>query len=355
VRRKPIWIDLDNTPHVPFFRPVIKELEARGHTVAVTARDAFQVCELADRSGVKYEQIGRHSGKNKLFKVLGLGYRALQLVRFARRVQPELGLSHGSRSQIMACRILRVPSILIADYEFARTLPLMRPDWELVPEVVPADGVHTRQARVKKYPGIKEDVYVPFFAPDPALLGELGLRPEDLVVTVRPPATEAHYHNPHSETLLRHVMARLRALPEVRVVMLPRNKRQLEWMQHHWPEWFAGGRVTVPAGAVDGLNLLWYSDLAISGGGTMNREAAALGVPVYSIFRGHIGAVDHYLSQSGRLVLIESPEDVERKIAIVRRERAAEFRPGESRALEVIVEHVERILAGSARPARSGS
>jgi len=46
-----IWIDLDNTPHVPFFKPIIRELEKRGHEVVLTARDAFQVCELADRMG----------------------------------------------------------------------------------------------------------------------------------------------------------------------------------------------------------------------------------------------------------------------------------------------------------------
>jgi hypothetical protein len=341
---RPIWIDLDNTPHVPFFLPIIAQLEERGYRVAVTARDAFQVCELADLKGVRYAKIGRHYGKNKAAKVVGLFYRASQLVPFALRERPLVGLSHGARSQIIACNVLRIPSVAIADYEYTKTLPLMRPAWEIVPEAIPAEALHCRKDHVRKYPGIKEDVYAWTLRPDGSVLKELGVQDAELVVVVRPPATEAHYHNPASERLFEAAMERFCRRPGVRMILLPRNKKQGHTIVSRWPAWFSPGRVTIPDRAVDGLNLLWHADLVVSGGGTMNREAAALGVPVYSIFRGKTGAVDRYLEQRGRLVLIRSVEDIDRKIQLVPRQRDAAEVPKPGPALECILGHIEDIL-----------
>src|SRR5258708_5086282 len=107
----------------------------------------------------------------------------------------------------------------------------------------------------------------------------------------------------------------------IRVVLLPRNKKQTEAIRVRWPHWFEGNKTVVPQSAIDGLNLIWHSDLVVSGGGTMNREAAAVGVPVYSIFRGSIGAVDRHLEESGRLFMIESLSDVEHKIRLQKRDK----------------------------------
>jgi uncharacterized protein len=235
---------------------------------------------------------------------------------------------------------------MIADYEYAKLLSFMHPTWEMVPEVVPDDSLYCRPDHVRKYPGIKEDVYAGRFQPDPTLLPRLGLNGKDIIVTVRPPATEAHYHNPESETLFVHFMNGICRRDGVRVVLLPRNLRQGHQLCAAYPHWFIGARTVIPESAVDGLNLLWHSDLVVSGGGTMNREAAALGVPVYSIFRGRIGAVDHYLQAQGKLVLIETTDDVDRKIEIRRRQRPeslAALAQG-ARALPVIIEHLEEIL-----------
>ena len=203
-----VWIDLDNTPHVPFFIPIIRELEKRGHRVVVTARDAFQVCELADRKGLRCEEIGRHYGKHSILKIVGLLWRASQLIPFYIREKPDISLSHGARSQLFLSNLLRKPTILISDYEFAKTPLLVKPRWEIVPESLPNEGLHSKAPRVRKYSGIKEDVYVPEFEPDASLLQELGLDPNHIVITVRPPATEAHYHNPESEVLLNDLMQR---------------------------------------------------------------------------------------------------------------------------------------------------
>src|SRR3954466_8780583 len=147
-----IWIDLDNTPHVPFFKPIIRELEQRGHTVAVSARDAFQVCELADKLGLSCSKVGRHYGKNRFMKVWGLGWRSSQLLSFVMREKPALALSHGSRAPTLVSNLLRIPTVMVMDYEHAQTPPLVRPRWEVVPEVLMSENLHcTNRKRIRSY------------------------------------------------------------------------------------------------------------------------------------------------------------------------------------------------------------
>ena len=346
ISQSKVWIDLENTPHIPFFKPIIRELEKRGCEVVLTARDAYQTCEMADRYGLAYRRIGRHYGKLRLLKAWGLLVRALQLLPYALRQKPSIALNHGSRTQILICNALGIPTVMIMDYEHAAEAFFLRSAWEIVPDVVRDDSIRTRRKDgIRRYSGIKEDVYVPDFKPDPTILGRLGLDGAGIVVTVRPPATEAHYHNPESEVLFLSVMDRLYSAPGVRTVLLPRNKRQEAEIRTRWPHWFTDAKVIIPEQVVEGLNLLWFSDLVVSGGGTMNREAAALGVPVYSIFRGKIGAVDRQLAAEGRLVLIENTQDVQDKIRLAARPKnaQADFRP--RRALAEIVGHLEDILS----------
>ncbi|MGH9325170.1 MAG: DUF354 domain-containing protein [Terriglobia bacterium] len=340
-QRKRIWIDLDNTPHVPFFAPIIRELERRGCSTILTARMAFQVCELADLFHLNYICVGRHYGKQKLLKACGLGIRTLQLLPFAARERPNLALSHGSRAQVLASSILRIPSVLIFDYEFARAV--LAPTWAIAPEVIPESAVAIAPERLLRYPGIKEDVYAPAFTPNPQLLPQLGLNEQDLVATARPPAVEAHYHNPEGEGLFEAAIKFLAGQRETKIILLPRNDRQAAQLRHAWADLFLAGKIMIPKKALDGLNLIWHSDLVISGGGTMNREAAALGVPVYSTFRGKIGAVDRYLAEKGRLVLLEGPEDVHAKVIVRRRSRPAKPTVGRSASLEKIVDHIMHI------------
>ena len=341
---KKIWIDLDNSPHVPFFAPIVDELEKRGYAVLLTARDCSQVCELMQVLKMNSKLIGRHYGKNKLLKLAGLGVRALQLVPTILREKPDLALSHGSRSQLLAAALVGVPSMVMMDYEFAQGLVLTKPAWVMLAEPIPEAAIPIDRARILKYPGIKEDVYVPRFKPDPSFKASLGLCEADLVVTVRPPANEAHYHNPLSDRLFNAVLDFLGNKPETKIVLLPRYRAQDLALRKAWANLFAARRIIVPEHALDGLNLIWHSDLVISGGGTMNREAAALGVPVYSIFRGKIGAVDRYLAETGRLVLLESAEDVQTKIALNRRRRPPKPDGCNNRALGTIVETLTKIL-----------
>jgi predicted glycosyltransferase len=342
--RRKIWIDLDNSPHVPFFAPIIKELERAGYGITLTARDCFQVCGLADLLGLSYRRVGRHYGKNLIVKMAGLCIRAGQLVPEVVREKPVLALSHGSRSQLLLAKALRVPSVVIVDYEFARVSMFIRPDWLITPEIIADDAVQRGHTRILKYPGIKEDVYVPDFRPDSGILTTLGLTGAELIATVRPPATEAHYHRPESDSLFAGVLEFLGSQPGVKMVVLPRNERQAGWIHSKWAHLIAQNRLILPNGVLDGLNLMWHSDLVISGGGTMNREAAALGIPVYSIFGGKIGAVDRYLSSVGRLILIGDKKQIKNRLVLSKRASRPATPKSQGSTLTTITRHITGIL-----------
>ena len=240
---------------------------------------------------------------------------------------------------------------MITDYEHAQTPWPVRPGWEIVPTALAGETLHCRSTeRISTYDGIKEDVYAHDFRPDHGIVTDLGLS-DAIVVTVRPPADEAHYHAPESDTLFENVMNRLCGSPGVKVVLVPRNLSQHANLRRKWPHWFDNANVVVPVGPLDGLNLLWHSDLVVSGGGTMNREGAALGIPVYSIFRGRIGAVDRQLQREGRLVLIESVDDITTKLSLRRRDKdAGRSRPSSTAVLTQIVDSIDAVARATAKP-----
>jgi|SRR5581483_1283052 len=339
-----IWIDLDNSPHVPFFAPIIAELEKRGYSVFLTARDCFQVSGLIDLMGLNCKLVGRHYGKNKLAKLAGLCFRAGQLTPLVLRAKPSLALSHGSRAQLIVSSLCRIPSLMIDDYEFSQQLPFAKPRWVMIPEVIQDSAVRHPKSRLLKYPGIKEDVYVPGFKPEPSIKELLGLNDKQLVVTVRPPADEAHYHTPESDQLFRAALDLLAKRDKVKVIFLPRSSEQAKFLRIAHAAQCTSGKFLIPERALDGLNVIWHSDIVISGGGTMNREAAALGIPVYSTFRGKIGAVDRYLAAANRLVLLESVADVQTKIKFSRRSRNAGPVTRTSESMRQVVDNIVAVI-----------
>jgi predicted glycosyltransferase len=343
-RKKKVWIDIDNSPHVPFFLPIIDELEKQGIELLMTARNIYQVRELLDFFHLPCKVIGRHYGKNKFLKIMGTFIRAVELAPTTAASRPDLAISHGSRAQLLISKVLGVPTMMMHDYEHSTKTGFLESDWVLMPDVIPTDAMSKRLDRVLRYPGIKEDVYVPRFKPDASILSFFGISSEELLVTVRPPATEAHYHNPESEILFAETLRRLGSQSRVRTIVLPRNTRQGEQLRSEWKDLISDGRLQIPAAPVDGLNLIWFSDLVVSGGGTMNREAAALGVPVYSIFRGKIGAVDRYLAEQNRLILVESPQEVHTKIKLTRWNRPVKPDNRNRPALDCIVSNIVMAL-----------
>jgi predicted glycosyltransferase len=312
--------------------------------VILTARDAYQVRELLDLYRLPCKVIGRHYGKNRAAKILGTCIRAVQLIPRVFHEKIDLAVSHGSRAQMMCAFALGIPTLLILDYEYIAMMGFIRPDWILVPQIIPDSKELKPKRQVLRYPGLKEDVYVPRLWPNPSVGSQVGFEEEDIVVTVRPPAVEAHYHNPEAETLLNATLNFLTQAPKVRVVLLPRNEDQTRTLRKAWGKWLIDRKIVIPGHAVDGVNLIWFSDLVVSGGGTMNREAAALGVPVYSVFRGKIGAVDRYLQKEGRLILIESVEDIPKTIILKRRQKNEPKICDERLALQAIVDSIINII-----------
>jgi uncharacterized protein len=343
-KKKKIWIDLDNTPHIPFFKPIIEKLEQNRIEIFITARDRFQVCELANLHGLQYKKLGHLHGKNTIYKISALIIRALQSIPMLLKEKPDLAIAHGSRSQMISAKLLNIPSVRLFDYEHASHIPFLSPNWVIVPEVITEELVNFEKDFTFRYPGIKEDVYVSNFKPDNNIINELGLDKQKIIIIVRPPAIEAHYHQHLSEELFNTVLNMLTIREDNQIILLPRNEKQANDIKARWKDCFINEKITIPAKTVNGLNLIWHSDLVISGGGTMNREAAALGVPVYSIFGGKIGAIDQYLSENKRLTLLRSTKDIFSKIIITKRCRPETFKKSNSQALSTIVNKIQEIL-----------
>jgi uncharacterized protein len=298
-----VWIDLTNSPHVLVMRPVIERLRAAGHEVEVTARDFAQTLELCERFGIAHTAIGRHRGERRASKAAGLLQRSLALARWARPRRFDLAIGHGSNDVTVAAALLRMPSATAFDYEWARvqhTVNCRLARAVVVPEAIPPERLRPYGAtgrKLRRYPGLKEEYYLADFEPDPGVLEELGLDPSRPFAVVRTPPEVSLYHRFESPLFAR-VLERLRGEA---TVVLPRTRDQRAELER------AGGFV-VPRRAVDAQSLLAYADLVVSAGGTMNREAVALGAPVYTTFAGRLGAVDERLIAEGRLRRLSDPD-----------------------------------------------
>lgn len=331
-----LWIDLANSPHVPFFRPLVDRFTAAGHEVEITARDFAETLPLAHAAGFDPHVIGKHGGREMSGKASNLMNRALSLASWARKRRFDLAVSHNSYSQIVAARMLRIKTITLMDYEHqpANHLAFRFASRILVPASFPASALRrfgARVGKVRRYHGTKEDVYLAGFQPDPAFsarLCELGVNPDNVLVLMRPPAVDALYHR-FQNTLFDEALTMLRGNENVRVVLLPRNEAQRA---------LYSTKAIVPAAPLPGPDLIAASDLVISAGGTINREAAALGVPAASIYAGKWAAVDEELVKEGRLLRISATTDL--KELAVQKKRVAQPR----RSAAVIEEVLEFIL-----------
>lgn len=337
-----IWIDLANSPHVPFFRSLADEFLRRNHEIVVTARDFAETVGLAEAAGFAPEVIGGHGGGRLTGKAGNLVQRGLSLARWARGRNLDLSVSHNSYSQILAARALSLRAVTLMDYEHqpANHLAFRLASRTIVPRAFPEEALARFGAnplKVKRYSGTKEDVYLANFQIDAQFekqLGELGITSADVLVTVRPPASAALYHRFENE-LFDLLLDRLVGTPSAKVILLPRNDSQRTAYGSR-----AGANVIIPRNALDGANLIAHSDLVISAGGTMNREAAALGIPAASIYLGEWGAVDNELVSEGRLEKIATQDDV-RNLSIQKKGLVAP-----RRAVHVLAEVANLILEG---------
>jgi uncharacterized protein len=302
-----IWVDLTNSPHVLVMRPLIEAMREDGHEVEVTARDFAQTLELCERFGLEHTAIGRHRGGRLAGKAAGLVSRSLALVRWARGRRFDVAVGHGSNDVSVAAALLRVPSATAFDYEWAAAqhhVNCRLARVVMVPKAIPPERLDRYGARgkVRAYAGLKEEYYLADFEPDPAVLAELGLERDRPLVVVRTPPEVSLYHR-FENPLFRRVLERL-AAGDARTVVLPRTDGQREEIARL-------GDFVVPAHAVDAQSLVAYADLVISAGGTMNREAVALGTPVFTTFEGRLGAVDEALLREGRMLKLDDPGQIE--------------------------------------------
>ncbi len=313
-----VWFDADNGPHVLIIRPLVEELARRGHEVVITARDRANTCELLDMYGIPYRRIGGEYARGKAGKVVGTLRRAAALLRTMAGDRPNVSFGHGSRALPIASWFLRVPSVTMYDYEWVDPALFNRFCRRiLLPAVIDRErcvdaGIAVE--RVRFYDGLKEELYLASHRRDPSELSDLGLREDTVRILLRPPATHAHYHNPEAETLLVALLEILAEHPEVQLIYLPRTPDQLDLI----PADFRG-EVIVPQRVYDGPTLIAAMDAVFSGGGTMTREAAVLGVPAYSFFRGKSGRVDEWLVEQGRLVMLTDPGELRERVVVARR------------------------------------
>lgn len=308
-----IWIDLANSPHVPFFRALIPEFTARGHQVEISARDYAQTVELATNAGMLPHVIGGHGGGKLTGKAGNLVGRAAALRKWARDRGFDLAVSHNSYAQIAAAAALGIKTVTLMDYEHqpANHLAFRLATRVIVPQAFPNAELRKYGAplrKVKRYNGLKEDVYLADFTADPtfaAELRQLGVASEDVLIVARPPAREALYHRFENE-LFDKLLAHLSTQPLTKVILLPRTAPQrAEYEKRKL------SNVIMPREVLDGANLIAAADLVVSAGGTMNREAAALGVPAASVYAGKWAAIDEQLAREGRLQKLTSPADFE--------------------------------------------
>jgi predicted glycosyltransferase len=301
-----VWVDCTAAAHPLVLRPIIERLEGQGHEVFITAREYGQTVGILELLGMPYTVIGEHGGASKLGKVLALGARSARLARVVWKRRPELAIAHGSVDLALVAAACMVPSVQMQDYEFAqlqRQIAFRLARRVLVPDSIPVERMAKLGVKGKKlvrYPGLKEEYYLADFEPDPAVLGELGLDREKVLVVVRPPPETSEYHARND--LYGATIDRLAAANEAQVVVIPRTRPQGEAVRA-----LGAANLIVPERAIDAQSLIAHADLVVSAGGTMNREAVALGTPVFTTFSGRMGGVDEALIAAGRLQILADP------------------------------------------------
>ncbi len=304
------WFDIDNTPHVPLFTPIFKELKNQNIDYFITARDFAQTKELLSLNGIDYKLVGKHAGKNKINKIINLFLRANQLNKTIKNRKIDLAISHGSRTQLITAKKNNIKSILMLDYEYTENKIFnLFANKILMPIYIPDKRLKNAGFNLKKiirYHGFKEELYLNYYIPDLTFRKTLNILEQEILVIFRPPSMVGNYHDPKSEELLMAGLEYFSNNSKVKCIIVNRTNVEREFIQSK-----IGQRQNIMFldKPVIGLDLLYAADIAISGGGTMNREAALLGTETYSIFTGKRPYLDEYLQDIGRLKFIEKVSD----------------------------------------------
>ena len=303
-----VWIDMTASAHVLVFRPLIRILRGRGDEVEITAREYAQTLQLLELHGLHADAvIGHHGGRSRTGKARAMVSRLRALRSWARPRAFNIALAHGSHELTMTARRLGIPSSTTFDYEWAylqHQLGCRAATKVVVPDAIPPERLARYGAtppKLVQYEGLKEEYYLADFEPDNAVLEQFGLDRARVLAVLRPPPDVSLYHR-HSNPLFPQTLDFVGARDDLHAIVLPRTEEQRDFVRGlDLPS------VIVPEEAVDAQSLIALADLVVSAGGTMNREAAALGVPVYTTYGGRLGGVDEALIRDGRLVPLSDP------------------------------------------------
>jgi uncharacterized protein len=316
-----VWLDMTASAHVLVFRPLIEILRARGDEVEITAREYAQTLQLLELHGLEAEVIGRHGGRSRTGKARALWSRLRALRRWARGRDFDVALAHGSHELTMTAKRLGIPSSTTFDYEWAwlqHQLGCRAATKVVVPDAIPPERLRpygVEDGKLLQYAGLKEEYYLADFEPDASVLDGWDVDPARVLVVLRPPPDVSLYHR-HSNPLFPQTLDFLGRRDDVHAVVIPRTDEQREYVKG-----LALPSVILPERAVDAQSLIALADLVVSAGGTMNREAAALGVPVHTTYGGRLGGVDEALIREGRLVPLSDPRALELRKRDEHRER----------------------------------
>ena len=296
--------------HPIVFRPIIQRLREGGHEIKITARDYAQTLGILRLQGLDYIAVGRHAGASRARKLAALVTRTTRLHHFARGGF-DLAVAHGSNDLALVAAWARIPAVNMFDYEFAvqqHNIGCRLARRVITPDAIPPARLRrfgVTAAKLRQYPGLKEEYYLADFEPDRTILARLGVETERVVVVVRPPPDVSLYHR-KSNPLFPRVLDYLGGRTDVQAVVLPRTDAQRRVVKA-----LGLPSVIVTEEAVDAQSLIAAADLVVSAGGSMNREAVALGVPVYTTYGGRLGGVDEALIRSGRLRPLTDPRALE--------------------------------------------
>lgn len=308
-----IWFDLDNSPHVPLFKPVFQELDKRHLDYIITSREFAQTEELLKLWNIPHKLIGRHAGKNKIKKVLNLYDRAKELRKYFGDERNISAVSHGSRTQLLAAWQMKIKSILMLDYEYTESKIFNYLSTTLlIPKYIPDERLKSVGINLKKvirYNGFKEELYLKDFVYDPKFRESINIPNEKILVVIRPPSMVGNYHDSRSENLLIEAIKHFSKSDDAIILIVNRTNKEKNLINEKVTK---KNNIRFLEKSVDGLQLLFSADISISGGGTMNREAALLGTKAFSIFTGRRPYLDEYLQKMRKLTFIESPDDFEK-------------------------------------------
>jgi uncharacterized protein len=320
-----LWFDLDNSPHVPLFRPIISKLTQKGMESIITAREYAQTIELLDLWKMKYQLIGKHAGKNKARKILNLFGRAGELRNFIKGKNISLAVSHGSRTQVMTAKFSGIRSLVMMDYEYTENRIFnYLGNYILMPAIIPEKRLKDAGINLKKlmrYNGFKEEIYLQSFKPDSDFRKSLGINDDEILIVIRPPAIVSNYHNINSEKLFLSSVKYFSSFDNAKIILLSRTESDKKLMEDS----NLISKVIFLEKPVDGLQLLYHADITLSGGGTMNRESALLGTETYSIFGGKRPYIDEYLFENKMLNFIDNLDDFY-KIEVTRKPKTGNMK-----------------------------